>query len=286
MADAAYRIKVKRDINGTPLLVVSLHVEYEVVLDSDRFTELHRSAARYADGVEGQKLTQEEFRLWEEELRRMGQFRNSLGELPSYALEALETKPCRLPRGLVHQILTDFENNTSKSVNIFATGQYPEFALSFNWGAVSYSIPLSASEITANLELLSRIGREAQKCIDDGKPTEDILRTVGEVIATVHETAGTTSDVIECAGAVALACRNPMAIPLVFLTCGDVVQDIKAMIEAAETAKREKEKAEREKQQRIMEDSIDRMSRCREVRNTGIERARDLERAIIHSRSV
>ncbi|WP_250537109.1 hypothetical protein [Caballeronia sp. AZ10_KS36] len=122
MAGSNYIVRARKDIDGSPLLIVTFNVEYEVLLNKDRFEDLHKSVVRYADGVSGEKLATEEFQFWDVELKRLGGLRNSLGELPAYALMNIETKQNPIPRGLLHQILTDFEANTSKNINVFVTG--------------------------------------------------------------------------------------------------------------------------------------------------------------------
>ncbi|MGF6595273.1 hypothetical protein ABIE20_005519 [Pseudomonas sp. 2835] len=41
MSDATYRVQTRIDGHSSPLLIVKFQVEYEVVLNTDNFKELH-----------------------------------------------------------------------------------------------------------------------------------------------------------------------------------------------------------------------------------------------------
>lgn len=55
MSDATYRIKARKNINGKPLLIVTFNVDYEVLLDQERFEQLSSTVVKYSDGVEGER---------------------------------------------------------------------------------------------------------------------------------------------------------------------------------------------------------------------------------------
>ncbi|WP_409286761.1 hypothetical protein [Pseudomonas guariconensis] len=285
MSDVTYRIKSRSSIDGKPLLIVSFNVDYEVLLDTDRFEQLSSTLTTFADGVKGEKLTREEYRLWDDELKRMFGFHNAMAELPPYAKMELETKPSNLPRALFNSILAHFEENKEQQVNVFVTGQAPNLSLNVNWGTVSYSAAVPAGQARGTLEGLTQIMDVAQQCVADGKTKDEIKTAVLETAGAVKATGKVTKEVVECAIAIAVACEFPIAIPTTLKACKEAFDSIVELNDAADAAKAAKEQAERDAAQRRTEAAIDRATHCPVVRDTGIERARDFDGAVIISRT-
>ncbi|TCV62708.1 hypothetical protein [Pseudomonas fluorescens] len=285
MSDATYRIKARKNINGKPLLIVTFNVDYEVLLDQERFEQLSSTVVKYSDGVEGEKLTSEEFRLWGDELKRMWAFRNSMGELPPYAQMELETKPSVIPRALLHSILTSYEETTKQPVNIFVSGQAPNFSLNINWGTVTYSAVVPANQAKATLGALTELNAKAEQCLAEGKSKDETKKLLLETGAAILGAGQATKDVVDCTIAIAVACEFPGAIPAVIFECKEAYDSIADLLEAFEKEKRAKEQAEREQHQQQVEANIERISHCRELRESGIQKSRDIDGAMIGMRT-
>ena len=279
MSDATYRIKTRVDANGSPLLIVNFQVEYEVVLDTERFTEVHNTVGQYAEGMNNEKLTTEEFRLWEDELKRMVNLWNQLGEMNPYILGQLETKPSSIPRGLMHKILTTYEENTKSRVNIFTTGTAPNFSLNFNWGTLTYSFPIPPGAMRETQQAFAQMSAKTQQCIDEGKDWEKTKEALWETAGTVAGTGKVTYDIIKCALVLGGTAEAPALVLAIETFCTDIVTDLADMLDAIEAEKAAKEAAEREIHQKDIELKIRDSFRCADI-PAGIEKSRDIDKGI------
>lgn len=279
MSDATYRIKARLDGNKKPLLIVNFQVEYEVVLDADRFNNLHSTVVQYSDGVKGEKLTADEFRLWDDELKRIANLRNQLAELDPYYLNELELKPSSIPRGLLHQILTTYEENTKSVINIFSSGNYPNFALNLNWGTLTYSYPIPISEIKQFPQAMAAVSAKTQQCIDEKKDWDNTKDALWETATTTVGVGKVTVDIIKCVVGLAKGAKDPIKILDTASACVSVVTDLTALIDAIEKEKAEKEAQERERHQQEVEDKIREHLRCADV-EAGIKKSRDMDNDI------
>lgn len=215
----------------------------------------------------------------------MWAFRNSMGELPPYAQMELETNPSVIPRALLHLILTSYEETTKQPVNIFVSGQAPNFSLNINWGTVTYSAVVPAIQAKATLGALTELNAKAEQCLAEGKSKDETKKLLLETGATILGAGQATKDVVDCTIAIAVACEFPGAIPAVIFECKEAYDSIADLLEAFEKEKRAKEQAEREQHQQQVEANIERMSHCRELRESGIQKSRDIDGAMIGIRT-
>ncbi|KAB0507752.1 hypothetical protein [Pseudomonas moorei] len=286
MSDATYKIITRDDSGGAPLLIVKFQVEYEVILNADRFTELQKTVAQFSDGVTGDKLTPEETLLWEDELRRIGSYRNAIGELAPYQFMELETKPKTIPRGLLHQILTTFEENAKSEIRLFVTGSVPNFSLNINWGTLTYTFPIPQDQIEPSKTAFSQASVAAQKCINEGQDPDKATQSILDTIKAVAGTGKVTIDIYKCASAMSKASRSGvLGILGAFVTsCTDIFADLSTLIENFIKEQEERDAAARQKQQDEVDAGIDRISKCPNI-DAGIEKSRDIDRAEIISRT-
>uniref|UniRef100_UPI002027A12B hypothetical protein n=1 Tax=Caballeronia sp. AZ10_KS36 TaxID=2921757 RepID=UPI002027A12B len=163
-------------------------------------------------------------------------------------------------------------------------GQCPDFFLNINWGTISYRMPMIASDIDGNIKSFEKIANSSQSCIDEGKTIDEVKRVAKETGKAIDDTSKTTASVVECVGAIAGACVEPAAIPLVYFACRGAYDSVKELLEAAEKEKAEREAAAREEAAKRKEEAIDRAARCGSI-SAGIERARDFDGADIISRT-
>jgi hypothetical protein len=286
MSDATYRIITRRDAGGSPLLIVKFLVEYEVILNSDRFTQLRETISTYADGVLGNKLTPEETRLWEDEFRRMGSFRNSIGELAPYESMELETKPKAIPRGVLHQILTTFEENANSEIRLFVTGSVPNFSLNVNWGTLTYNFPVPPDQLEPSIRAFTEANVKAQQCIDEGKDSDKTTEAIIDAVKTVAGTGKVTVDIIKCATAMAKASKAGWAGVLTAAvgSCTDIFVDLYKLLTDFAKQQAEKEAIARQKKQDEFDEGMERISKCPDIKS-GIEKSRDIDRAEIIGRT-
>lgn len=280
MVDASYKIKLRRDISGTPLLLVTFDVQYEVVLNQDRFQSLSNSVVKYSDGVKDEKLTQEDFLLWGDELKRMWDFRNSMGELPPYAMMDLETKPSPIPRGLLHQILTDYEKNTTKPIHIFITGKSPDLSINFNCGTVSFGVAIPALQAAETRNALGQLSAEAQHCVDQGKTKDEVVQILKDVGEATIRGGKVVKEVIECAVALPALLTGPVAAKIMLDQCQQWMESIQELNDAYSKEQAEKDRIARERHHMETEAAIERSLRCADVYGVGIELAQDFDKAI------
>ncbi|WP_410952976.1 hypothetical protein [Pseudomonas sp. S1(2024)] len=280
MADANYRIKVRRDVNGSPLLIVTFDVQYEVLLNQDRFQNLTKSVVKYSDGVEGEKLTQEEFLLWGDELQRMLEFKNSMSELRPYAMMELETKPSSIPRGLLHQILTHYEENTTKPIHIFITGKSPNLNLNFNCGTITYSASISASQVPETRKTLGQLSEEAQRCVDLGKTKDEVVKSLKDIGEASIRVGKVNKEVIECVVTLPGLAAGAAAAKVAVDQCKEWLDSIQELNDAYSKEQEEKDRAAREQHHLDTEAAIERALKCADVYGEGIEKARDFDQAM------
>ncbi|MGF6595272.1 hypothetical protein [Pseudomonas sp. 2835] len=237
----------------------------------------------FKDGVQGEKLTSEEFKLWENELSRMNALRNLIGELDPLFFNELETRPSPIPRGLLHQILTTYEENAKSKVNVFITGSAPNFSMNFNWGTLTYSFPLAPGEMRQTHQAFVKMSEKTQQCIDEKKDWDKTKEALWQTAATVAGTAKVTQDIIKCGLVLGAAAEVPAFILLLENACADIVSDLADMLDAVAAEKAARDAMERERYHRDVEDRIRRSMECADIEG-GIMKARDLDKQIRESK--
>lgn len=285
MGAASYKVKVRQDINGRPLLIVTFDVQYELILNQERFESLHRSVERFAEGIDNEQLTKEEFLLWTDELNRMVNFKNQVSELPPYIFLQLEPKPSPIPSGLLYKILSDYESNTRQPLNIFISGDAPNLSVNFNCGTLTYSVPIPATQAAETARALNQLSAEAQRCVDEGRNRDETIRALRETGGAVINTGKVTKEIVECAVSVAGVVAGPPGISNVVKQCEQAAASVQQLNDIYSRTQAEKEREARERYQEQTVRDLERGFQCADVYGEGIERARDLERGILEGRT-
>ncbi|WP_316157962.1 hypothetical protein [Cupriavidus sp. BIC8F] len=258
MAIAQYQITQRQTESGLPLSVMTIRLEYEVLIGPQRLLELREEVRKYAnrDGEVEARLDDESYQQWLRELDRVRLLQNSMDGVKPYVLFNLVTPWSSIPKAGLETILTNFSISTESKLNVYIGGDVPNCEVVINWGAFSAKIPVSRSELQSASTQLHDLETKMKAYASSGP------KTVKEVVEAIKSSAEISAGLGKCAHEIVAAAEVGIATDGVGLalfaveiasTCGAAVAGIVDLYKAADERDAQAREAAVEKAMRARE---------------------------------
>lgn len=247
---ADYKVTAKIGEADEPLLLLTIRVEHQLVLDSDRIKELIQLVH---DLKEVREISTAGENIW---LDMLDSF-NVMLESPDSAL-GLESPWREIPHQAAAKLVEKAALQHKSELGVFLEGAPPTFSVVFNINDVSFRTPLPSNQLDLAEKELMLVKTTAEMLEREGRPQKERSKVFRDLV-----TAGDlTLDFVGCAASVGAAVGSGPGGAIVFGTlainsCVDAINSARAVLEAQKARDRAKrESAKRQREHVSREDAV------------------------------
>ena len=141
MALAQYQITHRKTENGNPLSVMTIRLEYEILIGLQGLDTLRDVVTEnFNRGVEvSEPLDEGSYSFWLEELDRINQLRNSIDGVKPIVLYNLASEWSPIPKRGLAEIMRSYALSTEQKLTVYISGNVPKCEIAINWGGLTAS---------------------------------------------------------------------------------------------------------------------------------------------------